>query len=61
MGMVKRGLWEMEALLIYKLNEKVRIKTDTPFGETEQITRGITVRGAWGAAPPLLQRLSAIS
>ena len=35
---VKRGLREREALLMYKLNEKARIKIDAPLGETEQIT-----------------------
>ena len=36
--MVKPGLREREALLIYKLNEKARVKIDALFGETEQIT-----------------------
>ena len=36
--LVECGLREREAQLIYKLNEKARIKIDTPFGETEQIT-----------------------
>ena len=41
---VKPGLREREALHMYTLNEKARIKIDALFGETEQITVENTVK-----------------
>ena len=35
--MVKRGTRESEAAMIYKMNEKAKIKIITPFGMTEEI------------------------
>ena len=44
MDMAKRGLSKREALLISEMNGKARIKIDTPFGETEQMTKEIIVK-----------------